>query len=276
MKKLFSKLLVILLLYIIIGNNSFADKLADIKESGILKAGVRYDFKLFSFINKSYESKKIVGFDIDLLRYIANEWDVELSLQQVSSKNSISMLQTNKIDLLTSLTINQIKKDSGIGYTQPYFFDGFAVLVNKNSKKKNLTSFNGSKVAVFKNFESGKKLRQYSNLAIIIKYKDYLKAIDNLKKGSIDAIIANLTWCSDQVKNSNGKLKIINNLISQKPHSIGMIKDELNFKDAVNFTIQKSIIDGTYIKLYKKWFNKNLKILPKMWPVNDEDIKPVK
>ena len=213
---MFSRVLLILLFCVLVGGNSFADRLVDVKKSGILKVGVSYDSKPFSFIDKSESLYKVVGFDIELLKYIANEWDVELVLQQITSKDEISMIQTNKIDLITLLMSDNIDKNSSIEFTQEYFYDGQVILVNTNSKKKSLTSLSGSKVGILKNSGSGKNLRQYSKTAIIIEYENYLEAIEDLKKGSIDAITSNLVWCSTQVKNSNGKLKIIGNMIFKK------------------------------------------------------------
>jgi len=272
---MFNKVFTTLVLGVVISSSLFADKLLDVKNLGVLKVGVKYNFEPFSFIDETDKLNNVVGFDIELLKYIAKEWNVELVLEEVTSKNDISMIQSGKIDLLSSLAINQIDNNNSIDFTQPYFFGGVALLVNENSKKKSLTSLSGSRVGMFKGSISGKKLREHSVMAIIVEYEDYLKALDDLKKGSIDAITADLVWCSKQVKNSHGKFKIIGDIISKKAYSMGMLRDELNFKDMVNFTIQKFISDGSYGELYKKWFNENLKNLPKMWPVNKTDIKPV-
>ena len=47
---------------------------------------------------------------------------------------------------------------------------------------------------------------------------------------------------------------------------MGIPENESNFRDAVNFAIQKSVSDGTYSKLYKKWFGEKPKKLPEVWP----------
>ena len=47
---------------------------------------------------------------------------------------------------------------------------------------------------------------------------------------------------------------------------MGVPENESNFRDAINFAIQKSVLDGTYIKLYKKWFHKEPETLPEVWP----------
>ena len=47
---------------------------------------------------------------------------------------------------------------------------------------------------------------------------------------------------------------------------MGLAENESNFRDAVNFAIQNAVKDGTYSKLYKKWFGENPKVLPEVWP----------
>ncbi len=47
---------------------------------------------------------------------------------------------------------------------------------------------------------------------------------------------------------------------------MGVPENESNFKDAINFAIQKAVSDGTYAKLYEKWFGKYPDRLPEVWP----------
>lgn len=47
---------------------------------------------------------------------------------------------------------------------------------------------------------------------------------------------------------------------------MGIAENESNLRDAINFAIQKSVKDGTYTTLYKKWFGENPEVLPELWP----------
>jgi ABC-type amino acid transport substrate-binding protein len=45
-----------------------------------------------------------------------------------------------------------------------------------------------------------------------------------------------------------------------------LLSNESNFRDAVNFALQKAVKDGYYAKSYKKWFGANPKVIPEVWP----------
>lgn len=240
-----------------------ADKLDDIKQSGILKAGVKYDFEPFGFLD---QDEKVIGFDIDLLKYIAKDLGVTLQMQQVTSKSRIPMIENNTIDIAAAAMTHKVKRDSTIDFTISYFFDGQALLTRKYCKKRKATGFNGKEVGAIEGATSGENLKKIAPKVRIIYFKTYDEAIIALQKGEIDAITTDLVWCSVQAKKSNGEFKVLNDLISFEPYGMGIAENESNFRDAVNFAIQKAVLDGTYTQLYKKWFHKEPERLPEVWP----------
>lgn len=240
-----------------------ADRLTDVKQSGILKAGVKYDFEPFGFINND---GNVVGFDIDLLEYIAKDLDVTLKIQQVTSKNRITMIENNTIDIAAASMTHKVNRDDTIDFTISYFFDGQALLTRKYCKKRQATGFNGKEVGAIEGATSGKNLKKIAPKVRIIYFNTYDEAIVALQKGEIDAITTDLVWCSIQAQKSNGEFKVLNDTISFEPYGMGIPENESNFRDAINFSIQKAVLDGTYVKLYKKWFHKEPERLPEIWP----------
>ena len=240
-----------------------ADKLSDVKKAGVLKAGVKYDFKPFGFVNSQ---GKVVGFDIDLLEYISKELGVKVNFQQVTSKTRIPLVSTGAIDIAAASMTHKVKRDEPIDFTVSYFFDGQSMLVRSNETGTSYKDFAGKKVAAIQGATSGENFKRVQPKANIVYYQEYPQAILALKKGKIDAITTDLVWCSTQAKDSGGTLKVIGGTIADEPYGMGLPENESNFRDAVNFALQKSVTDGTYTKLYKKWFGEDPKKLPEVWP----------
>ncbi len=260
---MFKKTLMSLVAVTMLTGTAFADKLADIKEAGVLKAGVKYDFKPFGFVN---DKNKVVGFDIDLLRYIAKDLGVKVKFQQVTSKTRIPLVAGGQIDIAAASMTHKVMRDDTIDFTISYFFDGQSMLVRADERTRTAKGFAGKKVGAIQGATSGENFKKASPKAKIIYFQEYPQAVMALKKGKIDAVTTDLVWCSTQANDSKGKLKVTGGTISFEPYGMGIAENESNFRDAVNIAIQKSVKDGYYAKSYKKWFGTNPKVLPEVWP----------
>jgi len=260
---MFKKSLITLVTIGLLTSSTYADKLSDIKKSGILNAGVKYDFKPFGFKN---ENNALVGFDIDLLKYIAKDLGVEVKFQQVTSKTRIPLVAGGQIDIAAASMTHKVERDDTIDFTISYFFDGQSILVRKASKALEAKDFSGKKVGVIQGATSGENFKKIVPDVKLKTYQEYPGAVKDLMRGQIDAITTDLVWCSTQAKDSHGKLKVIGGTLSIEPYGMGIAENESNLRDAINFAIQKSVQDKTYIKLYNKWFGENPKVLPELWP----------
>jgi len=259
LKKILIYLIPLLLLPIFLN----ANKLEDVKKTGILKAGVKYDFEPFGYKNSHGE---VVGFDIDLLKYIAKNLGVKLQLEQVTSKTRIPKLANGDVDIVAASMTHKVSREATIDFTISYFFDGQAFLVRKYSKARKATNFNGKQVGAIEGATSGEHLKKIVPKVRMSYFKDYNEGVKALLKGEIDAITTDLVWCSVQAEKSNGKLKVLNDVISFEPYGMGVPENESKFRDTINFLLQKSVKDGTYSKLYYKWFNEEPERIPEVWP----------
>ena len=250
-------------IFVLFTSLAYADKLADIKKAGVLNAGVKYDFKPFGFTN---EKGQVVGFDIDLLKYIAKDLGVKVKFQQVTSKTRIPLVSGGQIDIVAASMTHKVKRDDTIDFTISYFFDGQSILARKDCKAKEAKDFAGKRVGVIQGATSGENFKKLVPKAKLKYYQEYPLAVMALKQGKIDAITTDLVWCTTQANDSKGELKVVGSTISFEPYGMGIAENESNLRDAVNFAIQKAVKDGTYTKLYNKWFGKDPERLPELWP----------
>jgi len=258
------KFLLLVFILLVSSNTLVADKLSEIKKSGVLKAGIKYDFKPFGFINKS---GNIVGFDVDMLRYVAKKIGVIAKFQQVTSKNRIPMVVSGEIDMVVASMTHKKSRDEAIDFSISYFFDGQAMLVRSDEKQTSYRGFEDRKVGAIQGATSGENFKQIQPKAKIVYFQEYPQAVLSLRKGKIDAITTDLVWRQTQANDSRGKFKVLNETLSYEPYAIGIIENESKLRDAINFAIQDSVRDGSYQKIYIKWFGKEPTRLPEVWPL---------
>jgi polar amino acid transport system substrate-binding protein len=105
-----------------------------IMNSGVLRVGVNPLFKPFSFQDKNGNR---VGVDVDVAGLLAKKLGVKLEVVVPGSFGElIPMLTGNKIDLIAAGMSITFKRAKVIDFTEPYFYTGLSILLNKASSAR--------------------------------------------------------------------------------------------------------------------------------------------
>lgn len=95
-----------------------------------LVVGVPYDLPPYSYLDGSGQ---LVGFDVDLLRLVAAEWDVQVEFVPVNPTDLLSLLAAGTIDVgpfnwmeIDADIVSRVS--ANIEFSQPYFVDGWCIL----------------------------------------------------------------------------------------------------------------------------------------------------
>jgi len=260
---MFKNKIIIYVISLLLVSNILADKLADIQKAGVLRAGVKVDFEPFGFKSRNGE---IIGFDIDILKEIANNIGVDLKLIPVTSANRINYILEDKVDVVAASMTHKIKRDKDIDFTITYFYDGQSILAPRVLKARNYKYFESKKVGAQIGSSSGKVFEVIQPLAQMVYKKSFDELIKDLNSGKIDAITSDYGFLRNIAKKSKGKLKIVGKKFTIEPYGIGLAENESNLRDALNIAIQKSVKTKKYSKIYRKWFKSNPTKSPVLWP----------
>jgi len=154
----------------VFGGALYGDRLEDIKKAGVMKAGVKVDFEPFGF---KTSNEKIIGFDIDIMEYIAKELHVKLELLPVTSKNRIDFILENKVDVVAASMTHKIERDKTIDFTISYFYDGQAILTRKDFVGQSYKDFGGKTVGTITGASSGKVFEVIQPLSKVVYFENY-------------------------------------------------------------------------------------------------------
>lgn len=233
-----------------------ASAIERIHERGHLVAGVKFDFEPFGFID---EEGNLAGFDVDLVHAIAEVWGVEVEFVQVTSANRIPKLLASEVDLLAASMTHTKQRDQQIDFSQTYFIDGQTLLVRADSGIQTIQNLANGTVGAIDGSTSISQIEAYaaSNQVPIEVYpfQEYLSAVEALKAGVIDALTTDSSALSIFAQD-NSELTVVGGLFTREPYALGLPPNDSSFRDLINFTLQQLQADGTYTKLYQKWFSK--------------------
>lgn len=219
-----------------------------------LIVGVDANFRPFEFKN---EKGEFTGFDVQLWDAIAKDLGLDYKWQTMDFNGIIPALQSKSIDAaIAGITIKSSREEV-VDFSYPYYDAGLVILVKAdNDSIKTIEDLEGKKVAT--------KLATTSADYLKSRGFDDLKLLPNtdnlfmeLLSGGVDAVFFDSPPLMYYAKNQGaGKVKVVGPLYQGQSYGIAFPQGS-ELREKVTKTILKFKEDGTYDKLYTKWFGKS-------------------
>ncbi|WP_281686860.1 ABC transporter substrate-binding protein [Pseudomonas citronellolis] len=247
-----------------------ADRLADIKQAGVLRVAAFDSNPPFGFVDA--RSKQIEGLDVDYAKALADKLGVKLQVLPTNPANRIPLLTAHKVDLvLANFTITP-ERAQQVDFSIPYFSSGQQFIVKKGTLKSP-DELNKWRVGVDKGTVNEGVLREKFPGAKVIAYDDTPFAFTALRNGQVQAItqdgpklIGLLANVPDKDKYEVPPFTISNDLIG-----VGIPKGETALVEFVNQSLRELEADGQAQKIYDTWFGPDTKTpLARLYKIGDK------
>ncbi len=163
-----------------------ADVIDDIKKRGVLKVGVKADYKPYGFRDPS---GKIVGIEPELAQDVAKKLGVKVEFIPVVSSNRMQFLQQGKVDLMIATMTDKPARRKVVSIVDPnYYSSGTNILAPKKFGFKKWEDLRGKPVCgiqgAFYNKKTGKEFG-----AKIVAFKGTAEVYAALKAGNCVAFV---------------------------------------------------------------------------------------
>lgn len=220
-----------------------------VKKRGTLIAGVKSDYPPFGFTDKD---GKLVGFDIEIMRYLARKLGVQLDLRPVTSANRIPMLLNGTVDVLAASFTITIEREKVVDFSIPYYVSGGAFLVKKGSGITGYQSLAGKTVTFTQGTPWEKKVLQEQPKAKVLVFQDKPQAVLAVKQGKADAYV------DDDVPlylfaKEHPDLEVVPGATVKQPMGIAVRENDSKWRDFINFTLIEMWEEGAYKALHRKF-----------------------
>lgn len=110
-----------------------ADKLDDIKQAGVVRIAVFDSNPPFGYIDP--QSKKLVGYDVDVADAIGKALGVKVELRATNPANRIPLLVSKKVDLIAANFTITDERAKEVNFSVPYFATGQKFIARKGVLK---------------------------------------------------------------------------------------------------------------------------------------------
>ncbi|HKP52486.1 MAG TPA: transporter substrate-binding domain-containing protein [Chloroflexia bacterium] len=228
--------------------------LAAIKQRGKLIAGVKYDVRIFGYLNP--ETNKVEGFDVDLAKAVAKRIfgdENAVEFQEAISANRIPYLNEGKVDVIFSTMTANEDRAKQIEFSDTYYVAGQSLLVPVNSTITSVKDLAGKKVGTVSGSTSEKNIRAFAPEATVELFSKYGEAVQAMDAGRVDVVTTDDIILLGFAKDAPDKFKVVGGQFTQEPYAAGIKKGNTELLAEVNGAIRDLISSGEYATLYKKW-----------------------
>jgi len=246
----------LLALCVILPSVAVADTLDDILERGTLRVGMEPGYMPFEMTNKKGE---IIGFDVDMAKRIAKAMGVKLELVSTAWDGIIPALITKKYDMIMSgMTLTQ-ERNLKISFANPYIVIGQSILVDKKlaGEVKSYSDLNDKKYTVASKLgttgeQATKRMIPKANY---ISFETEQEGVMDLLNGKVDAFVYDLPFNAIAfAEKGQGKVVLLDDPFTYEPLAWAVNRGNADFLNWLNNFLAQAKNDGTYDKIYKKWF----------------------
>jgi polar amino acid transport system substrate-binding protein len=201
------------------------------------------------------QGNEIVGFDVEMIDMVAARLGVEQQIIDTPFDNiqSGADFDTGRCDLgAAAMTITDARRQN-IDFSDPYFDATQALLVPATSGITDAAQLAGRRVGV-QNSTTGQQYAQENITgAELVVFEDLGLLLTAVQTGDIDAAVADNGPLLDFARKNPG-LAVTAEFSTNEQYGFGVRKGNTALLQVINETISTSRTDGTYDRIYEKWF----------------------
>jgi|Deesub1362B_J571_1020462.scaffolds.fasta_scaffold00141_32 polar amino acid transport system substrate-binding protein len=224
---------------------------------GVLTVGSDIAYPPFEYTDP--ETKEYTGFDIDLMTEIAKRLGLEVKFVNTAWDGIIPGLQAKKYDVICSAMTITEERAKQVDFSDSYFEAKQVIITNANDDTiKGVQDLTGKKVAVQQGTTgdfAAQKLKEKGIDLEIIRFEGTPEALMAIQKGDADAgIIDNFVAYLAAKENPDAYRVVEDPEFEPEYYGIAVHKDNKGLLEAINKVLEEMKQDGTYDKIYSKWF----------------------
>lgn len=231
--------------------------LDQVTKSGKLKVAVDTTYPPMEFEDMKGQ---IIGFDVDFAKELSKRLGVEADFIVMPWDGILAGLASKRYDvIISSMNITDDRKK--VVHFVEYARMGQIFVAKKGGKVvKKKEDLEGLVVAVQKDTTSSEAVENFQKTIKIKAVKNFSAATDTfnaIKAGQAEVIVIDEPVGNYYVNLAPNTFVVTGEAIAPEPIGIAIRKSDKSLSDAIEKHFKSMMKDGTYKKIYTKWFGKD-------------------
>lgn len=222
----------------------------------VLRVGTEATFPPFEFTD---EDDNIIGFDIDIIKYIAEDNGWEIEVVHLPFDTLVESLAADQLDIVVAaMTIREDRAEKVL-FSNPYY-DASQVMVVRNDENRNFGVDDivemGLTVAVQMGTTGDFEAEDIFGTDSHPNLKQYRRANEafmELKNGRVDLVIIDEPVAVNYISQLGG-MRIHGQPFTDEQFGIAVQKTNTEMMEKINASLAKMVESGEYDRLFEHWF----------------------
>jgi polar amino acid transport system substrate-binding protein len=195
------------------------------------------------------------GFDVELMEAVAGNAGYEVEFQDTSFDTIFVDLAQGKFDAVASASTITEEREETVDFTEPYYLAEQAILVNEGGEIDSVEGLKGATVGAQKGTTGAEFVEEHGEAGELRTYPQGPDAVNALKAGVVEAVVIDIPVAEKAVENTSG-IEVSAAIPTEEEYGFAVAKDNEELLDELNAGLAEAKEDGTYTKIYEKWFER--------------------
>ena len=209
---------------------------------------------------------QLTGFDIDLMRAIGKEADLNIDFRNLPFDGIIPALQARTVEAaISGMTITS-ERAQAISFSRPYFRAGLAIAVREDNRTiKNFEDLKGKRIAVQIGTTGALEATKIPG-ATVSQFDSAALALQELINGRVEAVVNDKPVTLYAIKQAGLRgVKVVGELLTEEFYGIALPKNS-PYLQLINDALGRVIESGQYDVIFRQWFGEKPPELPLVAP----------
>ncbi len=194
------------------------------------------------------------GFDVALMEAVAENIGREAEFEDTSFDTIFRDLAQGKFDAVASATTITDEREETVDFTNPYYRSEQAILVKKGGEAiDSVEGLNGKTVGVQQGTTGQEFSEEQTDAGEVRPYPQGPDAVAALRTGAVDAVVIDIPVAENAVEAEPG-VEISAAIPTEEEYGFVVKQGETELLEELNEGLKQAMDDGTYAKIYEKWF----------------------
>lgn len=221
----------------------------------VYKVGTEPTFPPFEMTD---DNGKIIGFDIDLIKAIAEDQGFKVEIQNLGFDGLITAVQSGNIDIVASGMSITPDREKSVDFSEPYIDAGLAIAVaGSNEEIKGKDDLAGKVVGVQIGTTGAQKAQELKDAGIVKEIKTF-NTVDvvmmELMNGGVDAVINDLPVTEAYINKQPDKIKIVGDVLESDSYGFAVKQGNKELLAKINAGLKNVQENGKYAEIQAKYF----------------------